>query len=176
MVTLSDLWNIIPALGVIVALIYYAATLRGIEKTRMRDLINQRLQVASIDYYRILQDVRMMVDWETPEEFYSKYHYTVNPQAYSKIEYLLNLYSSVGILYRDGIISLEGIFQLYPPYTTIGIWEQFKPYIDRSRLTQNDPNWLKPYEQLYIEARKMYPNTSNMKQTTLKRIKEAHGA
>jgi hypothetical protein len=175
MVTLSDLWNIIPVLSVVVALIYYAATLRSVEKTRRRDLINQRLQVASLDYYRILQDVRMMVDWETPEEFYSKYHYAVNPQAYSKIEYLLNLYSSVGILQRDGIISLEEVFQLYPPYTTIGIWEQFKPYIERARLTMNDPNWLEPYEQLYIKARKMYPNTSNMKQTTLKRIKERQG-
>jgi len=114
----------------------------------------------------------MMVDWETPEELYSKYHYTVNPQAFAKIEYLLNLYSSVGILHKDGIISLEWIFQLYPPYTTIGIWEQFKPYILKARETMNDPDWLKPYEELYNEARKMYPNTSNMRETTIKILKE----
>jgi hypothetical protein len=172
MVTLSDLWNIVPTLSVVIALVYYAATLRSIDKTRMRDLVSQRLQVASTEYYKILQDVRMMVDWETPEEFYSKYHYTVNPQAFAKIEYMLNLYSSVGILHKDGIISLEWIFQLYPPYTTIGIWEQFKPYILKARETMKDPDWLKPYEDLYNEARKIYPNTSNMRETTLKILKE----
>jgi len=172
MVTLNDVWNIIPTLSVVIALVYYAATLRNIEKTRMRDLINQRLQVASTEYYRILQDVRLMVDWETPEEFNAKYHYTVNPQAFAKIEYLLNLYSSVGILYKDGIISLDWIFQLYPPYTTIGIWEQFEPYIDKARITMNDPDWLKPYEELYKEARRRYPKTSNLKQTTQQILSE----
>ncbi|MGD0804382.1 MAG: hypothetical protein ABSA11_09950 [Candidatus Bathyarchaeia archaeon] len=49
MVTLSDLWNIIPTLSVVIALVYYAATLRSIDKTRMRDLVSQRLQVASTE-------------------------------------------------------------------------------------------------------------------------------
>jgi hypothetical protein len=91
MVTLADIWTVAPTLGVIVALVYYAAKLRNIEKSRKEELISQRLQVASIDYYRILQDVRLMVDWENVDDFRAKYHYTINREAYSKMEYLLNL-------------------------------------------------------------------------------------
>ncbi len=172
MVTLADVWSIAPTLGVIVALIYYAITLSNIEKNRKEDLIGQRLNVASLDYYRVLQDVRLMVDWDNVDEFRAKYHYTVNREAYSKIEYLLNLYNSIGLLYEDGLVSIDWVLHLYPPYTTIGIWEQFKPYIEQARVTMKDPNWLRPYERLYTKARKMYPNTSSMSQTTLFYLKK----
>jgi hypothetical protein len=172
MVTLADVWTVAPTLGVIVALYYYAATLRNIEKSRKEELISQRLQVASIDYYRILQDVRLMVDWGNVDEFRAKYHYTINREAYSKMEYLLNLYNGIGLLFEDGLVSIDWVLHLYPPYTTIGIWEQFKPYIEQARETMKDPNWLKPYERLYIKARKMYPNTSSMSQNTLSYLKK----
>jgi len=167
MVSVTDVLNIVPSLGVIVALVYYAATLRNIEKSRKGDLIGQRLQVASIEYYRILQDVRLMADWDTAEEFRSKYHYTVNKEAYAKMEYLLNLYNSIGLLYQNNLVSIDWILHLYPPYTTIGIWEQFKPFIEESRVSIGDHDWLKPYELLYRKARKMYPDASSMKQRTL---------
>ncbi len=172
MVSLSDLLSIVPSLGVIIALVYYTATLRGIEKSRKGELIGQRLHVASIDYYRILQDVRMMADWNTVEEFRAKYHYTVNREAFAKMEYLLNLYNSIGLLYERGLVSLDWILQLYPPYTMIGIWEQFKPYIEEARVNTGDPDWMKPYEHLYREARRMYPNTSNMKRNTQSFMKQ----
>jgi hypothetical protein len=72
----------------------------------------------------------------------------------------------------DGLVSIDWVLHLYPPYTTIGIWEQFKPYIKQARETMKDPNWLKPYEQLYTKARKIYPNTSSMSQNTLCYLKK----
>ena len=64
---------------------------------------------------------------------------------------------------KEGLANPEEIFQLYLPWSIIGIWEKYHPIIMRNRISPNGEvhtsDAYKGYELLYNEAKERYPNT-----------------
>ena len=68
MVTLETVLDVVPALGMIVALVYYCMTLRNTSKARQRELIFLRFQSFDMPYVKALDDV--MYTWTDREHFH----------------------------------------------------------------------------------------------------------
>jgi len=160
----------VAATGVLVAAVYYIQNLRINEKIRRRDLVFQRLHTSSRDFNKALFTTFRMTDWNTIQEWRDKYGYWVDPEACADFFYVLNAFNALGILYKDGIVDPEQIFQLFNSYTIIAFYERFKPMILVSRMTPagelHNPDMYMPYEMLYREAKRRFPKTGGMPESS----------
>ena len=130
-------------------------TLRNTERLRMKDIIFQSQAPRTPEYYKIYSDVvNNMHDYSTIEEYNTKY----SDEARQKANYLFIHFNTIGILFKDGIATADEIFQHYPPYTFIRLWEAMEINIKYLRTITNFPEFLKPFELMYQEARKKTPN------------------
>ena len=155
MVTLETVLGVVPALGVIVALVYYSMTLRNTERARQRELIFQRLQGYSMEYTKAFANVLDYTDWEDAEDW-EKTH-RADPEVFSQWLYIMRVYNFAGILLKEKVADANLIFQLYPPMALINLWEQFEPVIRFTRESRNFPALYEPFEFIYNEAKKRYP-------------------
>jgi hypothetical protein len=157
MVSIESILDVVPALGVIVALIYYSLTLRNTSRARQRELIFQRLQGYSIEFTKAFADIASYTDWEDAEDFTRKYGMQVNPEAWAKYVYILRAYNFAGILLKERVAEADLIFKLYPPMGVISVWEQFEQTVQDTRERRNVPAHMESFEFLYREAKKRYP-------------------
>ena len=146
------------ALGVCVAAVYYIMTLRNSEKTRRNDIISNRLQLRSLEYYLVYNEVMKMTDWSTWEEFSDKYGRANNWEAYAKWSYLMGNYDHIGKLLKDKIVDEEQLFDLYSLPTIIRCWEVFELAIKGVRDVLGYPETFKSFEFLYNVAKRKYPS------------------
>jgi hypothetical protein len=157
MIDIQTILSMVPAIGVIVALVYYSMTLRYTSKARQRELVFQRFQGYSLDYMKTYADA-LNFDWEDVEDWEDKFGRRTNPEAWSKVFYINRIYNLAGILLKEKAADADLIFQLYPANAVIRMWEKFGPVIRNSRERLKHPAFFEPYEFLYHEAKKRYPN------------------
>ncbi len=144
-------------LSIAASILYYASVLRNANKAKQRELIFQRYQGYSKDYVKTYFEVSKMTDWTDAEDWVRKYGKDVNLEADSNWTYIMSIYNLVGILLQEEEADPELIFQLYPPHVIIRLWENFEPVIQGLR-GKTHPEHLKPFEFLYNEAKKKYPD------------------
>ena len=158
MISLENVLQIIPALGVIIALVYYSMTLRYTTKARQRELIFLRAQSYSLEYADAYADVTKMDDWSTVPEFHSKYGVEANPRAFAKWLYIRNVFNTAGLLLMEKEADPDLIFSLYAPNAIIRLWDHHEPLIKEARERFKYPDYYMPFEYLYNEAKKRYPD------------------
>ena len=163
MASMESLLNIIPALGVIIALVYYSMTLRYTTKARQRELIFIRSQGYSIEYSKAYADVMNMKDWADAGDWQRKYGLQTNPEAWAKQLYIRQVFNMAGLLLQEKEADPDLIFKLYTPNAIIPIWEQFEPIVQSTRESHGFPDHFKPFEFLYNEAKKRYPEISGQR-------------
>jgi len=149
--------EMVPALGIIVALVYYIMTLRYTTKARQREVIFLRSQSYRMEYARAYASIVTQVDWEDPDDWFEKYGRFTNPEAFSNFLYIMNTFNFAGVLLKEKEADPDLIFKLYPPNAVIPIWEHFEPLIRYIRDNHRYSEYLKPFESLYKEAKKKYP-------------------
>ena len=166
MIDAQTLTTMFAGIGVGIAAIYYVITLYNTDRLRRRDLVFQRLQVQMQQHYDAFYTVMKMTDWKTTEEFERKYGYWVDHVQFSKFMYIINHFNALGILYKDKIATSDQIFQLYLPMVVIQLYEKFEPMIQSRRIAPSgavlNPDAWKPFELLYLEAKRMYPGIPAM--------------
>ena len=101
-----------------------------------------------------------MTDWETPEEFLDKYGADVNPEARSKWIYIMRMYEMAGLSLHGGA-DPEILFELWSVVAVINLWEQFESVIIYQRERNNAPFMYEPFEYLYNEVKKKYPDVTS---------------
>lgn len=166
---LQSLSYVVAAIGVCVAAFYYVSMLRNAEKIRRRDMVFQKINVNTYQFYDMMYDVARMTDWNTLEEFQRKYSYWVNPEAYKKFIYIMNHYNCLGILLRDGLVDTGQIFQLHSAGWLMRFCETFRPWMDVQGIHDDYFGGLKYLE---AEARRLYPDASRFSDTGLMRSLE----
>lgn len=160
MVSIESLLNIIPALGVMIALVYYSMTLRYTTKARQRELIFLRAQGYSKEYSRAYADVYNMQDWVDAGDWQRKYGITINPEAWANHVFILQVFNMAGLLLKEKEADPDLIFRLYTPFAIIPIWEKFETVIRDQREMSGYPEHYEPFEFLYNEAKMRYPEIS----------------
>ena len=175
-VTLPIILQIVQTVGILVGIVYYITIMRNTqktqeltlkaqeeaEKTRKKELIILRSQSYSLEYTQAYADTVRMRDWETVEEFHSKYGLNSNPDAFAKWIYIRSVYNMAGLLLKETDVDSDLIFQLYAPNSVIQMWETHESLIKDVRIRFKHPTYWEPFEFLYNEARKMYPEMSNL--------------
>jgi len=177
-ITLPIVLQLIQTVALLVGIIYYIMTIRvnqrnqeialrnqelaliaqeKAEKNRQRDMIIQRSQSYGLEYTSAYMEVNNMTDWETPEEFLDKYGAEVNPEANSKWTYIMRLYEMAGLHLQEGA-DPEILFELWPVMAVLNLWERFEPVIKYQRERNNAPFMYEPFEYLYKEVKKKYPD------------------
>ena len=157
MVRVESILDVVPALGVVLALVYYSMTLRYTTKARQRELIFLRSQSYRMEYARAYANIVNHLDWEDPEDWFEKYGRLTNPEAFSNFLYIMNTYNLAGVLLKEKEADQDLIFKLYHPNAVIPVWEHFEPVIRYVRNNHRYSEWLEPFEFLYKEAKKKYP-------------------
>ena len=160
-IILQSISILISSFGMIIALIYYTQTLRYTNKARQRELIILRSQSYSMEYADAYADVVGMEDWSTVVEFHSKYGRQADPRAFAKWLYIRNVYNLAGLLLKEKEADPDLIFELYAPNAVIHLWEQHEPLIQAAREAFKHPGYYKPFEHLYNEAKRRYPEISS---------------
>jgi hypothetical protein len=155
--TLQSISILISGLGIVVAIIYYAQVLRNTSKARQRELIFQRFQGYSKEYVNTYFKVSNMTEWTDAEDWRRKYGKDVNVEADADWTYIMSIYNIAGILLQEEETDPELIFKLYPPHVVIRLWEGFEPVIQALR-EKTHTGHLEPFEYLYREAKKRYPD------------------
>ena len=157
--TLQSISYIAGATGVCIAAFYYMMILRSNEKIRRRDLVFQRLQASQLQFFEAYWKILRM-QFNSVEELREKY---LGTEYYPIMNYVMNHFNALGILMKEGLATPEQIFQQYSPMSIISIYEKFRGLITIDRLTPSmevhNPDAWKPFEMLYLEAKKIYPNT-----------------
>ena len=148
---------VLTGLGLAASIFYYSMVLRNTNKARLREVIFQRAQVYNSYYTESFAATRTMNDWETVEEFYSKYGISVNPDKWSKYMYITRVYNIAGILLKENMADADLIFKLNPPYAVINVWEQLLPITKSLREHVNYPEAYESFEFLYEQAKQRYP-------------------
>jgi len=158
--------------GILVGIVYYITIMRNTqrtrelslkaqeeaEKARRRELMFQRFQGYSLEYTRAFANVLTYDDWEDAEDWNRKYGPRVNPEAWSEYVYITRIFNVAGILLKEEVADAELIFQLYPPNAVIRIWERFEPVTLDVRERRSNPTFYGPFEFLYNEAKKRFPD------------------
>ena len=152
MVELNTVLQVVPALSVVVALLYYSITIRNTEKTRRKDFIFQSNLARTTEYFDTFFNTYDMWDYETYEEFNKKY----SREQQARFNWLVNIFNVIGILMLEGVASKDEILRLYPPSPMIHLFELSWPWIRDIR--KDNPEFFKPFELLYLEARKKLPD------------------
>jgi len=154
MVELSVILQTMSAFGVMIALFYYAITIRNTEKTRRKDFIIQSNLARTPEYFEIYNMVtNQMWDYETREDYVEKF----SDEQRNRHMYLYCYLNVIGALFKEKVASLDEVFQLYPTTAVISVFELSWPLIRDVRELTFNSGWLKPLELLYFEARKRNP-------------------
>ena len=155
MVTLETVLDVIPALSVLIALIYYTRTLRNTEQERRREQILLRHQMHDLPYMESWVQL-MGVDFNNHEEFVEKVRN--NTALFAKYVYVGTRYQNIGLLLKEKMVEPDLLFQVFSPRSIIRFWERFGWHEKILRERANDPEHYEAFEYLYNEAKKRYPD------------------
>ena len=155
MVDLDTLSIVLTGMGLIIALTYYALTIRNQNRNRQAQLFMNLAK--NISSRETLSDVIDLLDmqWEDPADFYRKYDSSVDKENFVKRFYYWNLMDKVGILLKKGLIDKELVYYLLGGYSTTWTWQKFKPIIIHQREYQNFKELGIGWEYLAKEMMKM---------------------
>ena len=162
MASLEFLAIILTGLGLTVSIIYYSSVLRNQNKSRERELVFQRLSLYSLEYTQAFAEIRKQRNWETFEEWEQKYGPDSNPEAWSNYLYITRIYNLAGIMLQEKAADPELIFKLFAPTALIRVWEQFSAVILHDREVSNYYDHYKPFEYIYNEAKRRFPNVTKI--------------
>ena len=149
--------DIVPALGVIIALIYYTQVLRNQEKARHRENVQLRIQSADLSYSRAWTNV-LFKKANTREEWKEIYHPIKDPELFAYMIFIQLRFQNLGIMLRDKIIDPDLLFRMYQPSSILASWEHYLPNVLARREELNEPDLLKEFEYLYNETKKRFPD------------------
>jgi hypothetical protein len=153
MVDLQTLTTMFGGIGVGVAAIYYMLTIRNSEKIRRKDFLFQAQLARTPEYYKMFSQVTKMHDYETEEEWNSKY----DEEQRLQWNYLAQHFNVIGLMFMDGVVPTDTLFRMYPTYAVIRLWEQSEKHIvEISKVTNENP--FSGLEALYREAKKRNPD------------------
>jgi hypothetical protein len=164
-ITLPIILQLVQTTGIIVGIIYYITIMRNQQRAtlqstraRQRELIFQKHQTYSKEYFQTIWETNLYQDWKTPQEFIQKHGPPNNTDDFIKFSYSMRHYDLAGVLLLENESEADLIFKLYPAQAVIQMWELFEPVIMWVREKRNNPEHLASFEYLYLQAKKRYPD------------------
>jgi hypothetical protein len=153
-VSLQMIRDVVTIFGVIAGLTYYLLTVRNANKARKTQIVMQlRNDIQSRE--NNLENTKLyFMEWDSFEDFYTKYDATVNPENYALRAHLWGFYESVGYMLYQGLIDVETVYNILGSYQTLVTWNKFRDVILEQRKFYDNPHWYRWFEYLASEISK----------------------
>ena len=74
-------------------------------------------------------------------------------------EFVQHKYNTVGLLLKEKMIDPNVLYQIKGPRRIMMVWEMIEQIIQDYRELYNEPSFLEPFEYLYNETKKRFPDT-----------------
>ena len=112
MVELETISILLTSTGMIIALSYYALTIRNQNRTRQAQLL-----MGLYEDYRSTESRRQSLElqyqeWTDYDDFFEKYGDEANPDAWAKWETKAAFFNGVGILLKENLIDIRLVHEL----------------------------------------------------------------
>ena len=145
----------LAALSFILAATYYTLNIRHAKETRQAQLFMQfTSQLFSKEAIRDNMDL-LETQWDTLEDFYTKYDSSVNKENFVKRFHSWYMYDQVGYLLKRGLIDRELTYAIMGGMQASWSWQKFESIIKHQREYQNMPELAVWFEYLANELNKM---------------------
>jgi len=159
MVTFETVVEIVPVIGLTIALLYYAMNLRNQNITRKAQLtMNFYTHVTKREFWQQFINVVFHQQFKTIEEWDEKYGPQENPDAATDLYTTMQIFEGAGTLLKEGVIEADLLFRYLPKIIIGTAWERYEPWITGLRASYNDPMFGEMFEYLKDEAKKQYPD------------------
>jgi hypothetical protein len=150
--------DVIRTAGILVGIYYYISILRNAQKNRTIDMVFQRTQTRSVEYFQNINELSQMeTGWNTPDEFYEKYNYEKTPELIAKRSNINSGLNAWGYLLREGLVDIDFVCRFNTPGWIMHWWKTNEPIIMQTR-DHNNPDSNRDFEFLYNAVKKRYPN------------------
>ena len=155
MVTLDTVLQIIPALSVSIAAIYYAMNIRHQRETRQAQLFMQvyeayRSPQLRKQYYAFT----FQHQWKDYADYMTKYGPDTNIDAFTDHGALLGYFEGIGVLVKKRLVDIDMVNELLSPLIRL-TWEKMRSMVLEARLTDDARTRLyHNFEYLYDELNK----------------------
>jgi hypothetical protein len=146
---------ILTGLGLTASIFYYAMVLRNTQKARQIEMLMFRLKNSDPQWFKAWTSVLNM-NYETYDEWQSKYGRQSNPEAYADWIFVATIYNNIGLLLYQNQVDPQVLFQQYTPASIVRIWRKYETVVSARRQVSNTELW-KYFEYLYDESTKNEP-------------------
>ena len=133
MVTVEQILYIIPILGLVTSITYYAIILNNANKTQKMQLETRQAQLFwnIYDKFETRENSELFMNlltrkFKSVDEFNEKYGLENNPEAYHDMMYYANLFEGLGVLVRDGFVNIR-LVALMMSGGVMRYWELYYP-------------------------------------------------
>ena len=150
MVTLESVLDVVPAISVAVALVYYGFQLRNQNKTRQAQLYAMIWdKVSNPDFLERYYEVRNYT-WTDFEDYYEKYVavQATDPKQFARSTSIGVLFEGIGVLVKRGFLDPLYVAD-FMSSTLFNYWEQRAEMIKRLREEWGNPRIYNQVEYLY---------------------------
>ena len=149
--------------GILVGIFYYITTLRNAQKNRTIDMVFQRTQTRTVEYFQSINELSQMEGgWNTPDEFWEKYNWKKTPELINKRANINSGLNAWGYLLREGLVDIDFVCRFNTPGWILHWWKTNEPIVMQSR-SHNNPDNSRDFEFLYNAVKKKYPNIDEEK-------------
>jgi len=163
MVTVETVLDVVPALSVAIALVYYAMNLRNANKTQRLQLETRKAQLYMQLFMRITSEEFMkrsidLLRWEFDSygEFIERYYGSPDSNLTAKWVSLLWHIDGLGYMMAQELIEPEMVYNFGGGAAgQLRHWEKWEPVIMEMRRERGDPEFLKWFEYLAKEMMRL---------------------
>ena len=136
-ITLPIVLQIVQTAGIFVGIVYYLTIMRNNQRTQRIQLYNTYLQPRLTEEYwdKVLEVLYQ--EWETYDEWYSKYGPRANRESWLKFQSLCIFFNSLGEITRDLKMGINVVQDALGP-VAIMVWDKIEPVVlgERNRYSQ----------------------------------------
>ncbi len=151
MADLQTLSLVLTGIGLIIALTYYALTLRNTNRTRQADMLMRLHSEWGNKYHQDAAWTVLSLDFGDYSEFESKYGpVTEGKEVHMELYRVGWFFNGLGVLLHKGLADIDLIVELFG-YMVIWQWEIIEPVITAGRELYGQPKTLEWYEYLHKE-------------------------
>jgi len=140
--TIAVMLDIIRTAGILVGILYYLSILRNAQKNRIKEMVFQRMQTRTPEYYlNVFESNPSLLEFETIEEYHSKYNWRTTPELLAKRYTVQSKLDAWGFLLKEGLVDLEFITQLHNRNFIVSWYEALEPiFLDNRKRGNPESN------------------------------------
>jgi hypothetical protein len=162
LMTFQTIFQFLQTVGILVGVFYYIMTLRNNRRNQELQLETRQAQLfinifntfSSKQYQKDRERMLRSWEFESFEDFFSKYGPEVNPEDHAIFDMFISHFEGIAVLVQRRLIEPKLVYDLMYG-SIIAFWEKFEPVFMGLREMSESPKTLQDLESLYHEMKRL---------------------